>query len=89
MLSTQVFCYLSKQLPLGQANFCLSAEPFNIAFKQRQLEAIIMQANVMFGRVQHVGAVIRERAEKMKVTVLYYCSLSNQMRGSNTPGTGV
>lgn len=41
MLSTQVFYYLSKQLPVGEGNFCWSAEPFVIAFLQTLMEMII------------------------------------------------
>lgn len=41
MLSTQVFYYLSKQLPVAEGNFYLSAEPFVLAFLQTLMEIII------------------------------------------------
>lgn len=55
VLSVQVFRYLSKQLPMHHANFCLSAEPFKIAFQQRHLETIICRWTSCWGECNMWG----------------------------------
>lgn len=68
VLSTQVFCYLSKQLPLGQGNVCSSAEPFIIVFLQRQLETTICRLTFCLSECKIWGAVIIERVRGQEST---------------------
>lgn len=69
VLSTQVFCYPSKQLPVGQANFWVQGLSILLF---RQLETILCRSTSCLARCNTWGQSLEKEWKKRKVTVLYY-----------------